>query len=324
MLNSGFRFQIIEEEFGTKTLYKLYDSDTGEFVSVLPYLGGSINQMALKYGDNLVKILDGYHSEQDAEKNLNTSFKGSNLLPYPNRIADGKYSFRDQWYQFPVNFKDENNAIHGFLFNQELKIIDQEDGEIGCMLIMEHEAEESEGYPFKYHFKVTYKLSEEKGFECKVKFTNLMDQSIPVGHGWHPYFCMGESAVNDLHLQFKPKHSLVVDKRSIPTGKAEPYSKFNSLSLIGDTVLDTCFALPEEVNPAEITIMDKSRKFGYTIWQETGVSKYNFLQIYTPPHRKSIAIEPMTCAPNAFNNQMGLIILAPQEVMSASFGIRKI
>ena len=72
MLNSGFRFQIIEEEFGTKTLYKLYDSDTGEFVSVLPYLGGSINQMALKYGDNLVKILDGYHSEQDAEKNLNT------------------------------------------------------------------------------------------------------------------------------------------------------------------------------------------------------------------------------------------------------------
>lgn len=300
------------------------DSYTGEFVSVLPYLGGSINQMTLKFDDNLVEIMDEYHSEQDVKDNLNTSFKGSNLLPYPNRIADGKYSFQDQSFQFPVNFKDENNAIHGFLFNQEMKVVGHEDGEIGCMLILEHGAEETEGYPFKYHFKVTYKLSEDQGFECKVKFTNLMDQSIPVGHGWHPYFRLGEGAINDLCLKFNAKELLEVDNRSIPTGKSEPYSEFNRLSVIGDTKLDTCFLLSDEDNPAEILITDKSQKAGYAIWQETGKYKYNYLQVYTPPHRKSIAIEPMTCAPNAFNNQMGLIILAPQEAMSASFGIRKI
>ncbi len=324
MLNSAFRFQIVEEEFGTKTLYKLYDSEYGEFVSILPYLGGSINQMVLRKDENLVEILDGYISPQDAEKNLETSFKGSNLLPFPNRIADGKYSFHDQLFHFPINFHQENNAIHGLLFNQELKVIDQEDGEIGCMLILEYQAEESEGYPFKYHFKINYRLSEDRGFECKVKFTNLMDQSIPVGHGWHPYFRLGENAIDNLLLQFPAKDILKVDKRSIPTGELEPYNKFNQISIIGNTVLDNCFLLKDENQYAEIIIMDKSKDFGYKIWQETGKYKYNYLQVYTPPHRKSIAIEPMTCAPDAFNNQMGLVILAPQEVMSTTFGISKI
>jgi len=67
--------------------------------------------------------------------------------------------------------------------------------------------------------------------------------------------------------------------------------------------------------------MNKTNTAGYRICQETGKYKYNFLQVYTPPHRKSIAIEPMTCAPNAFNNEQGLIILAPFESFSASWGI---
>ena len=68
--------------------------------------------------------------------------------------------------------------------------------------------------------------------------------------------------------------------------------------------------------------LNKDMDFGFTIWQETGKYKYNFLQVYTPPHRKSIAIEPMTCAPDAFNNKDGLIVLGPFESFYAVCGIK--
>lgn len=323
MLNSTFRFQIIEEEFGTKTSYKLYDNESGEYVSVLPCMGGSINGMALSSGDKLVEIIDGYTSYKDAQDNLMTTFKGSNLIPFPNRIADGKYSFQDRNLQLPLNFPQEKNAIHGLLFNTEFKVIDKEDGEIGCKLIIEYTAEETEGYPYKYHQKISYSLLENHKFECKIKITNLMDHSIPVGHGWHPYFRLGESLVDNLLLKFPAEEVLDVNSRNIPTGKSKSYKEFNEFKPIQKTVLDNCFSLPTKDEQALISIMDHDGKMGYTIWQETGKYKYNFLQVYTPAHRKSIAIEPMTCAPDAFNNKNGLIILAPLESFSARWGVFK-
>lgn len=325
MSDSAFRFQIIEEQFGTKSSYKLYDSESGEFVSILPYLGGSINRLALAHENKLIEIIDGYSSPENAKNTLMTTFKGSNLFPFPNRIADGKYVYGGQQFQLPLNFPQENNAIHGLIYDEEFKLLDQEDGEIGCKLLLEYEAEEeSEGYPFRYHLKISYRLLENGGFESKIKVTNLMDRSIPVGHGWHPYFRLGNNLVNELQLEFPAEDILKVDERNIPIGESSKYNKFNKLTPIENTILDNCFKLSEENDKAEITIMNKTGTFGYKIWQETGKYKYNFLQVYTPPNRKSIAIEPMTCAPDAFNNTNGLIILAPLESFTASWGISKL
>jgi len=324
MMNPVYRFQVREEEFGTNSVFKLLDTKTGEFVSILPCLGGSINQMTLNNKGNLIKIMDGYSSIRDAEKNLTSSFKGSNLFPFPNRIADGKYNFNNQVYQLTLNFPQENNAIHGLLFDEEFKIVDKQDGATGSMLILEYEAKEAKGYPFRYYFKTLYRLRENNGFECEIQVTNLMDHPIPVAHGWHPYFKLGESQINDLQLQFQAKNILKVDKRNIPTGESISYNKFNKLTTILDINLDNCFRLSEENERAETIIMNKSSDFGYKIWQETGSYKYNYLQIYTPPHRKSIAIEPMTCIPDAFNNKEGLIILSPSESFSVIWGITKI
>ena len=147
---------------------------------------------------------------------------------------------------------------------------------------------------------------------------------MPVGHGWHPYFRIGDHIIDELLLQFPAEAVLKVDERNIPTGETVAYNKFNQLRQLENTVLDNCFLLPDTDTNAEIIIMNKSKDFGYRIWQETGKYKYNYLQVYTPPERKSIAIEPMTCAPDAFNNQMGTIILAPLEMISATYGITRI
>jgi aldose 1-epimerase len=321
MLNSEFRFKVIQEEFGTIPSYRLLDSDTGEFVTILPSFGGSLHRMALRKDDNLVEILDAYSTEQEMKKTLASSFKGSNLFPFPNRIKEGKYSFGGKAYQFPLNFPQESNAIHGLVFDQPFKVVDHEDGEIGCVLILEYTSDSSPGYPFKYMLKIIYRLTAESGFECKMKISNMTDQSLPAGHGWHPYFMANTKKIDEVWLQFPATSILAVDDRNIPTGESSEYHEFNTLKQIQNTVLDNCFLLADTDDRAEIILQNKKDNFGYKIWQETGKYKYNFLQVYTPPTRKSIAIEPMTCAPDAFNNQNGLIKLGPLESISATWGI---
>ncbi|MBN1951520.1 MAG: hypothetical protein JW801_09965 [Bacteroidales bacterium] len=321
MAYTELRFKIVEERSEGILRYKLLDNHTGEYVSVLPEYGGAINGMALQHNGELVEIMSGYSSENELKEILNSSFRGSNLFPFPNRIQDAKYTFQNEVHELNMNFPHENNAIHGLVFDKAFKVVDAEDGEIACILILEFNSKPMPGYPFTYLFKVIYRLNEGSGFDCMVKISNNMDQSIPVAHGWHPYFMAGIKQVNGISLEFPADVMLDVDDRNIPTGKEEKYSEFNTLKQIGETQLDNCFRLMPGNNIASTILKDEQSGFGYRIWQETGKYKYNYLQIYTPPDRKSIAIEPMTSAPNAFNNEKGLIVLAPFESIDASWGI---
>jgi aldose 1-epimerase len=322
---SEFRFNIFEEKFGAHSSFKLLDSHTGEYAIILPFLGGAVNRLVLSNKNDLIDVIDGYNSIDDINDNLGSSFKSSNLFPYPNRIADATYHFEGEVYHLPMNFPQENNAIHGLVFDKEFEVMQQENGELGCTLALRLISEDQiGGYPFKYLLEQTYRWNEIRGFECNIKISNLSDSSIPFGHGWHPYFKAGSKSINTLSLQFPANEVLEVDERNIPTGKSMEYQTFNNLKEIGDTQLDNCFRLDTSGDAADIIISNEQTGLKYKIWQETGVNKYNFLQLYTPPLRQSIAIEPMTCAPNAFNNEDGLIVLAPGERISVSWGVSKL
>jgi aldose 1-epimerase len=325
MSDSKLRFQVIEEKFGAYSSYKLTDSHTGEYAIILPYLGGTINSIALRHKEQLIEILNGYASDKEASANQSSSFKGSNLFPFPNRIRGGKYEFGGESFQLNVNFPNENNAIHGLLFDQEFKILESRDGEQGCKLIIVYKpATKPSGYPFEYSLEVTYQWKAKVGFECTSRVTNESEIDIPVGIGWHPYFKAASEKIDELWIQFPALTVLEVDSKLIPTGKSKPYSTFNKLKQISDTQLDHCFALETVASPAEIIIHNQKLGFGFKIRQEIGKRMYNYLQIYTPPDRKSIAIEPMTCIPDAFNNKTGLITLVPGKSTYTTWGVTKI
>jgi aldose 1-epimerase len=322
MNNPKHRFQIIEEKFGAYSSIKLTDTQTGEYAIILPYLGGTINNLALNHNGALIQILDGYTSDTDANANLNSSFKGSNLFPFPNRIKGGKYEFNGKSYQLYINFPDENNAIHGLVFDHEFSVVHFESGDQLCLLTLKYIPEKKpEGYPFNYSLEIIYRWSAKTKFNCTSKVTNLSSTEIPVGIGWHPYFKGGTEKVDELMLQFPAKEVLEVDQKMIPTGKSQAYATFNQLKQIAGTRLDHCFVLKTENSPVEIIIRNPKSGFGYKIWMETGKNKYNYLQIYTPLSRKSIAIEPMTCIPDAFNNKTGLNVLGAGKSTSVSWGI---
>jgi aldose 1-epimerase len=325
MEGSEQRFQVIKEKFGACSSYRLTDRITGEYASVLPYLGGAINNLTFKHNNQLISILDCYISPEDAKKNMMTTFKGIKLFPFPNRIKDATFKLNDETYELPMNFPHEHNAIHGLVYDKEFEVLSMEEGDESCVLVLKYSPEKKvPGYPFDYSLEVKYKWIKDTKFECTTKIANHSKNSIPVGDGWHPYFVAGQVSVNDLFIRFPSEKILEVDKRQIPTGNSENYTKFEKLTQLGETVFDNCFQLKHDLKPAETLIFNKKDNFGYKIWQETGDKKYNFIQIYTPPNRKTIAIEPMTCAPDSFNNHIGLILLAPKEKVVVKWGISSI
>ncbi len=130
---------------------------------------------------------------------------------------------------------------------------------------------------------------------------------MPLADGWHPYFKLGES-IDDCLLQFNSETMVQFDESLIPTGKKLIDRRFYRSCLIKDIQLDNCF----ELNNYEDQPRCFLSKSNITLAIEPDAS-YPYLQVYTPPHRKSIAIENLSGAPDAFNNGMGLIILHPQE-----------
>jgi len=131
--------------------------------------------------------------------------------------------------------------------------------------------------------------------------------------GWHPYFTLGDK-IDNYQLEFQCNEMLEFDADLIPTGKMIRYQEFDSIKPFGTTELDNCFTL----NFAECQPMCVIRHPGKKVQIEFHPDDtYPYLQIYTPEHRKSIAIENLSGAPDAFNNGIGLKVLQPGE--SATF-----
>jgi aldose 1-epimerase len=128
--------------------------------------------------------------------------------------------------------------------------------------------------------------------------------------GWHPYFKSGET-INNLQLEFQSREMLEFSEGLVPTGKSVPYFEFNSMKNINDTFFDNSFTLNFAERQPMCLLRDPVQRIQVEIRPD---KSYPYLQVYTPPHRKSIALENLSAAPNAFNNQMGLITMEPGEI----------
>jgi aldose 1-epimerase len=147
-------------------------------------------------------------------------------------------------------------------------------------------------------------------------FTEIINKdnvSIPVQDGWHPYFKL-DAKIDDLKLQFRSFDMLEFNEELIPTGKLIPYKEFDKLKNLDDTVFDNCFTLNFSEGQPICLLQNPEKNIEIEIHTD---ESYPYLQLYTPPHRNSIAIENLSGAPDAFNNGMGVNNIAPGE--SASF-----
>ena len=288
----------------------LTDESSQTFAAVIPACGAILHSFTVVHDNNAIDVIDHYDDAKDFAANVTAKgFKGCKLSPFACRLKNAVYKFGENEHII-TKFLLGDNAIHGLLYDAAFTITDHYADELsaGVALKYSYTATDS-GYPFYYDCIVAYHLKKGNELTVVTEIINRDKGLIPIQDGWHPYFTLGKK-IDELQLEFQSKEMVVFDDALIPTGALVAYQEFGSLKKIAATQLDNCFT----VNFAECqplcVLRDAERKLQIEICPD---KHYPYLQIYTPPHRNSIAIENLSAAPDAFNNKMGLIILQPAE-----------
>ncbi len=255
--------------------------------------------------------------------------QGDVLIPFPGRIGNGRYSFDGQTFQLECNDKEGPNAIHGFVRSLPWDIRAIDSNRVTLMVLLHAETYAERGYPFSLRITVTYELN-TNGLSCAFGVDNLGDRAAPVGVGFHPYFTVGTAMIDDAEVRIPGTGYLEFNERLVPTGMirgvtdtAWDYRRFLP---IARQRFNHCYvnlernaqglaiaALRHPLNNRTITIaMDSAF---------TAVVVYTGDAIADSP-RVALAIEPMTCASDAFNHpEWGLARLAPGDTFSGCWRV---
>ena len=277
-------------------------------------LGGGLRS----YAAGGRELLDGYPAGETP-----TSGRGQVLIPWPNRLEDGAYEFDGRAHRLPLSEPERGNAIHGLVRDAVWLVTERR---ADCVVV-EHALEPREGYPFALSLRIEYALS-EAGLTVRTTATNVGEEACPFGSGQHPYLTLGTATVDSLVLSAPGRAVLQVDERSLPVGRQAVEGTeydFRRPREIGATALDHAFADLErgEDGRARVELRDPASRAGLTLWVD---ESYGYLQLFTGDplpdvSRRSLAVEPMTCPPNAFRTGHDLVRLEPQESHGSAWGI---
>jgi aldose 1-epimerase len=286
----------------------------GEQRAVVVEVGGGLR----RYGVAGRDVLDGY--DDDA---MCTSGRGQLLMPWPNRIEDGSYEFGGRRHQLALDEPEHGNAIHGLVRWASWKVADRAANRVS----LSHVLHPQPGYPFTLALRVDYMLDDD-GLSVRTTATNVGPDACPFGCGAHPYLTLGTDTVDELTLQVPARTILLSNERSLPTGEQDVEGTeydFLEARTIGETKLDTAFtALRRGDGDVARVELRAPGGDGLTLWVD---KSYRYLMIFTGDalpdvDRRAIAIEPMTCPPNAFRSGADLITLQPNASWTGAWGIR--
>jgi len=305
-------------------------NDTGSGFALVPSQSACL--IDLSFGN--ISVLDGYQTGEELA--VAKWSKSRILLPFPTRLEDGTYRGQSQDYHFPIKEQERKVSVHGFKMHElPFTVKETQLGADAASITLRYEHDATHAsYPFPFSARVRYEMSEADGFQITFLVKNEGEVAIPMGLGWHPYFKL-EVPSDELEVQLPPCKHVIVNDRMLPTGKRQPFDAFAQSRKIGDTALDTPFTIDNAFSRKATTLSGqademtetisfwlKSPEHQLEIWQETGEGKFNFFQVFTPDHRQSVAIEPMTCNVNTFNNREGLLLLEPKASFSTRCGVR--
>jgi len=299
------RFKIKIDASSKFPVINLQDSVSGSEVEIYSF-GALVNKFSIPVDGKPVNIIDGFNSVEDAVENITNGFKSAKLSPFTCRMNAGEYNFNDTTYKIE-KFYLPPHAIHGITYDGIFEVLtthaDDQNASVGLKLDYKGT---DKGYPFPFELLINWKLEKDNKLTVKSTVFHHNAHPIPYADGWHPYFTLG-SSVDTYKIQFSSNTMLEFDETLLPTGKKNEDGRFSAGASLDGIFLDNCFEL-EGANPACILSNDVLQ---LTIQPDAA---YPFLQIYTPPHRNSIAIENLSGAPDCFNNGIGLTLVQPEKL----------
>ncbi len=250
---------------------------------------------------------------------------GAPLIPWPNRLGDGRYSFDGTDYQVALTEPDKHNAIHGFLHWRPWQPTRQSESQI----VMAATLYPLEGYPFPLRLHIDYRL-DNAGLSVTTTATNLGERACPYGCGQHPYLSPGSGLIDDCTLQLAAHTRIVTDPdRELPVSTEDVTGTafdFRTGRRIGDLRLDYAFTeLDRDSDGHAWVSLTGSDKRTAEVWVDEA---YPIIELYTadtlqaPRRRRGLGAEPMTCPPNAFQTGRGVIRLEPGATARSAWGAR--
>ena len=248
-------------------------------------------------------------------------FNGALLAPWPNRIGDGSYTFDGREHQLPVSEPSRGTALHGLVAWQpwEPMTVDDDAVELTTVLYPQR------GYPFLLTLIARYALRDD-GLSIEVSARNDGPSAAPYGVSMHPWFVADDRGIADWTLTVPAADVLAVDERLLPTGRVAVSDELDLREgrTLGRTRLDHAFTgIAFEAGTAQVTLCDPDGRGVAVAFDE----RCRWVQVCTGDeagpavNRRAVAIEPMTCPPDAFRSGTDVVRLEPGDEYSVGWTI---
>jgi aldose 1-epimerase len=252
------------------------------------------------------------------------SARGQVLAPWPNRLGDGRYEYEGVRARAALDEPARSNAIHGLV----RWLPWQERSRAQNVVVMACTLHPQPAYPWRLGLEVEYRLG-RGGLTVTATAVNEAGAPAPFGIGFHPYLTVGTPTVDTARLRLDARRRLVTDERGLPTSStavAGTEFDFSSGRLIGPTRLDTTFTDlgrdAEGVARVELDNPGASRTA--CVWLD---EHFPYVQLFSADtvaaarQRRSIAVEPMSCPPDALRSGTDVVRLEPGARWTARWGI---
>lgn len=284
--------------------------------AVVVEVGGGLRT----YRRDGVDYLDGYAADE-----ICPGCAGQVLAPWPNRIRDGEYTFDGRPFSLPLTEPSRHVAIHGLVNWVAWRLVEQADDAV----TVEHELPPHPAYPWALRLRTRWSVGAD-GLRAEHEVTNLAAEAAPFGFSVHPYLRVPGVAVDDVVLRVPARSRLVTDDRLLPIG-ATPVAgteyDWTEPRPIGEAVLDATFGdvVRDADGGSAVTLAAPDGAATVRLWAD---AEFHWWQVFTGDaltgdrHRRSVAVEPMTCPPDAFRSGRDLVTLSPGQTWRGVWGVR--
>lgn len=265
-------------------------------------------------------LLDGYGPDE-----MCTGARGQSLIPWPNRVKGGRYEWEGQRLQLDLSEPEKGGAIHGLTRWRNWEVLEQSEDSISFTYVLHA----CQGWPWVLDCRLDYYLGDD-GLSVRTTAVNRSAQACPYGAGAHPYLSLAAAVIDSGLVQVPGRTYLPVDDAGIPVGHRQVDATLydlRELQQVGDRRIDVAYTdlIREADGRARVRFAHPDGSGGVELWVDEA---YPYLEIFTgdalpqPDRRRTgLGVEPMTCAPDAFNSGEGLVTLQPGETHTSAWGI---
>jgi aldose 1-epimerase len=262
--------------------------------------GGGMRRLVVGDWD----VLDGYPAGAVAE-----GWPGAVLIPWPNRVRDGRWTWQGRELQLDLHSPEQPHAMHGLVAWQPWSLLHEGPGQVTVGTTVEPHP----GYPFRLAAAVDYGLTAE-ALTVTLRLRNIGLHDAPFGAGMHPYLHVGaneDGGIGGADLTV-PARTALETERGLPTGAQHRFH--GDVGRIGHRAFDTPLTDLErdEDGWARLRLRGPIGELELAVDES-----WPWLQLYTGDgmpegqRRRSLAVEPMTCPPNALADGADLLVLEP-------------